>query len=165
MSARFFGVYRGKVESNVDTEQRGRVQVSVPAVFGDGRLAWAEPCVPFAGNGVGMVTIPPVGAAAWVQFEGGDPDYPVLAGTSWGSGESPAPGLPQVAMFAAEGVTVTVSSAPGAGGITVEVGKPAVPIPVKLVLGAQGIELSTGASSITLDGKKVSVNNGALDVM
>jgi hypothetical protein len=165
MSGTFYGVYRGRVEANIDPMQRGRVQVSVPAVLGDGRLAWAEPCVPFAGNQVGMVAVPPVGAAAWVQFEGGDPDYPVLAGTSWGSGESPAPGLPDIKMFAADGITITVSSVPGAGGITVEVGAPAVPIPVKLVLGAQGIELSTGASSITLDGVKVSVNNGALDVM
>ena len=43
MSLRFYGVYRGTVESNVDPLLRGRVQVSVPEVFGDGRLAWAEP--------------------------------------------------------------------------------------------------------------------------
>ncbi len=165
MSRTFFGVYRGRVVGNVDPMRRGRVQVSVPAVLGDGRLAWAEPCVPYAGNQVGTFAVPPVGAAVWVQFEGGDPDYPVLAGCFWGDGESPAPGVPQVVVFATDGITVTASAVPGAGGLTIEVGSPAVAVPVKLVLGATGIELSTGASKITLDGVKVSVNDGALDVM
>ncbi|MDQ4007173.1 MAG: phage baseplate assembly protein V [Actinomycetota bacterium] len=165
MTATFYGVYRGRVEANVDPLQRGRVQVSVPSVLGEGRLAWAERCVPYAGSKVGGFAVPPVGAAAWVQFEAGDPDYPVLAGCSWGTGESPAPGIPQVLLFATDGITITLSTVPGAGGITVEVGAPAVPLPMKLLLGAQGIEMSIGASSVKLDGAKVSVNNGALDVM
>lgn len=160
----YWGIYRGRVEANLDSEHRGRVQVSVPAVFADGKLAWAEPCVPFAGEKVGVFAIPPVGAGAWVQFVGGDPDAPVLAGTFWGSNEAPTQGLPEIAMFAAEGIAITVSSEPGKGGITIEVGSPAVSVPVKVVLGADGIELSTGASSITLDGSTTSLNNGALDV-
>lgn len=165
MSRTFYGLYRGKVENNVDPMTRGRVQVSVPAVLGDGRLAWAEPCVPYAGNQVGMFAVPPVGASAWVQFEGGDPDYPVLAGCFWGDGESPSPGVPQVKVFATDSITVTASDLPGAGGLTIEVGAPAVSVPLKLVLGPTGVEVSTGASTITLDGVTVSVNNGALDVM
>jgi hypothetical protein len=42
----FFGKYRGKVENNIDPMQLGRVQVSVPAVPGEGRLSWAMPCAP-----------------------------------------------------------------------------------------------------------------------
>lgn len=164
MRGKLYGIYRGRVESNVDPEQLGRVQVSVPAVLADGSLAWAEPCVRFAGDKVGMFAIPPVRAGAWVQFVDGDPDAPVLVGTFWGSGESPTDGLPQVAMLAAEGISITMSSLPGKGGITIEVGSPAVPVPIKVVLGAQGIELSTGTSSITLDGATISLNNGALDV-
>lgn len=160
----FFGVYRGTVASNVDPQLRGRIQVSVPAVFGDGRLAWAEPCVAFAGNNVGGFALPPVGSGVWIQFEGGNPDYPVAAGYFWQSGESPAPGVEQVKMFKSDGVKVTVSDVPGAGGLTVEVGPPAVAVPLKLVLGPSGIELSTGASSIVLDGVKVSLNQGALEV-
>lgn len=165
MSREFYGTYRGKVEANLDPLTLGRVQVSVPAVLGEGRLAWAEPCVPYAGDQVGTFAVPPVGAACWVQFEGGDPDYPILAGCRWGAGESPAPGLPQILVFAADGITVTVNTMPGAGGITVEVGAPAVAIPVRLAMDAQGIELSSGAASITLDAAKVSLNNGALDVI
>ena len=86
VTARFFGVYRGKVEANVDPLLRGRVQVSVPEVFGDGRLAWAEPCHAYAGDRVGGFALPPVGTSGWVQFERGDPDFPVLAGCLWQNG-------------------------------------------------------------------------------
>ena len=34
----YFGKYRGTVVNNVDPMVRGRVQVAVPAVLGDGRL-------------------------------------------------------------------------------------------------------------------------------
>lgn len=165
MNGEFTGIYRGKVETNLDPMSLGRVQVSVPAVLGEGRLAWAEPCVSYAGNQVGAFAVPPVGAACWVQFEDGDPEYPVLAGCRWGAGESPAPGLPQILMFALDGITITANTVPGAGGLTIEIGPPAVPIPSKLTMDAQGIELSCGAASVKLDAAKVSVNNGALDVI
>jgi uncharacterized protein involved in type VI secretion and phage assembly len=99
MAERYYGKYRGKVESNLDPLGLGRVQVSVPAVLGDATQAWAMPCVPYAGKGVGLFMVPPVGALAWVEFEAGDPDYPILAGCFWGQGEPPmpAPGPQQVA--------------------------------------------------------------------
>ena len=40
----YFGKYRGKVESSLDPLNIGRIQVSVPAVLGEGRLSWAMPC-------------------------------------------------------------------------------------------------------------------------
>ena len=69
--------------------QRGRVQVAVPAVLGSGRLSWAEACVPYAGDQVGLFAVPPVGANVWVEFEAGDPDHPILAGCFWGAGSGP----------------------------------------------------------------------------
>ncbi len=164
MIRQFLGVYRGTVVANLDPLKLGRVRVSVPAVLGDGRLAWAEPCVAYAGNQVGGCVLPPAGTACWVQFEGGDPDYPVLVGCLWGAGESPAPGAPQVKVFKTDAVTVTISDLPGAGGLTIEVGPPAVSLPVKVTLGAGGIELSTGASKVALDGVSVSLNSDALKV-
>ena len=59
---RFYGKYRGQVVNNLDPMLQGRLQVSCPAVLGDGQLSWAMPCVPYAGSGVGMVFTPPVGA-------------------------------------------------------------------------------------------------------
>ena len=161
----FFGKYRGKVENNVDPMQQGRVQVSVPAVLGDGRLSWAMPCVPYAGSGVGFFFVPPVGANVWVEFEGGDTEYPIWSGCFWGAGEVPAkPAISQMKVFKTDGVTLTFNDLPGAGGCTLEVGPPAVPTPLKLVLSAGGIELSNGAASVKLSPVSVSLNNGALEV-
>jgi hypothetical protein len=162
----FFGKYRGKVENNLDPLQQGRVQVSVPAVLGEGRLSWAMPCVPYAGSGVGFFAVPPVGANVWVEFEGGDTDYPILSGCFWGVGEVPAkPAVAQTKVLKTDGMTLTLNDLPGAGGFTVEVGPPAVAIPLKLVFNANGIELQNGAASIKMTPASVNVNNGALEVI
>jgi hypothetical protein len=164
--SQFFGKYRGKVENNIDPLLLGRVQVSVPAVLGDGRLSWAMPCAPYAGAGVGLFAVPPVGANIWVEFEAGDPDYPIWSGCFWGVGEAPAtPAIPQMKVFKTDGITLTLSDLPGAGGFTLEVGPPVVPLPLKLVFNAAGIEVTNGAASVKLSPVSVSLNNGALEVI
>jgi hypothetical protein len=162
----FYGKYRGKVENNVDPLQQGRIQVSVPAVLGDGRLSWAMPCVPFAGSQVGFFAIPPVGANIWVEFEGGDTDFPIWTGCFWGTGEVPAaPALADMKMLKTGSITLALNDLPGAGGLTIEVNPPAVTTPLKLVFNASGIELSNGSASVKLTPASVSVNNGALEVI
>ena len=162
----FFGKYRGQVENNIDPMQLGRVQVSVPAVLGEGTLSWAMPCAPYAGSGVGFFAVPPVGANVWVEFEAGDPDYPIWSGCFWGVGEVPAlPALPQMKVLKTDSITLTLSDLPGVGGFTLEVNPPAVATPLKLVFDATGIELSNGAASVKLTPVSVSVNNGALEVI
>jgi len=88
MAERYFGKYRGTVENNIDVQGLGRIQVSVPSILG-GTLGWAWPCVPFAGPQVGFFAIPPRGAHVWVEFEGGDRDYPIWTGCFWGPGQAP----------------------------------------------------------------------------
>jgi len=162
----FFGKYRGKVENNVDPLQMGRIQVSCPAVLGEGSLSWALPCAPFAGAGVGFFAVPPTGANVWVEFEAGEPDQPIWSGGFWGVGEVPAlPALAEVKVWKTDCVTLTLSDLPGAGGFTVEVNPPAVAMPLKLVFDASGIELSGGSASVKLTPVSVSVNNGALEVI
>jgi len=162
----FFGKYRGKCMNNIDPMQMGRIQVSVPAVLGEGRLSWAMPCAPYAGPGVGLFAIPPVDANVWVEFEGGNPDYPIWGGCFWGAGEVPAlPALAEIKVFKTDGVTLTLSDLPGVGGFTLEVGPPVVPTPLKLVFDVSGIELSNSAASVKLTPVSVSVNNGALEVI
>jgi hypothetical protein len=164
--SQFFGKYRGKVANNIDPLQLGRVQASVPAVLGEGSLSWAMPCAPYGGPGVGFFTVPPVGANIWVEFEAGDPDYPIWSGCFWGVGEVPAqPALPQMKVWKTDGITLTLSDIPGAGGFTVEVGPPVVPIPLKMVFNAAGIEISNSAASVKLTPASVSLNNGALEVI
>ena len=59
MTAEFTGKYRGKVRNNVDPLMLGRLIVSVPAVA-EIPLSWAMPCVPYAGNRVGLAFQPGV---------------------------------------------------------------------------------------------------------
>lgn len=161
----FFGKYRGEVVNNVDPLLLGRVQVAVPAVFGDQRMAWALPCAPLSGNGIGIFTVPRIGAHVWVEFEGGDPDYPILAGGFWTAGEVPGNGLPTTTIIQTDSIRITIDDLPGAGGLTLEVGPPAVAVPAKLAMTASGIEISVGASKIVVGPASVSVNDGALEVI
>jgi hypothetical protein len=165
VSRRFFGKYRGSVVNDADPLMRGRVQVSVPAVLGSGQLSWAEACVPYAGDQVGFFAVPPVGANVWVEFEGGDPDHPILAGCFWGQGQAPGTGLPTTKVLQTDGIAVTLDDLPGGGGLTIEVGSPAVSVPMRLACTASGIELSIGASKVLLSASSVSINDGALEVM
>lgn len=84
----YFGKYRGLVTDNGDPTNRGRVKVQVPAVFRDLEL-WAMPCLPFTGDNTGLYLVPEVGAGVWVEFEAGDPSYPIWNGGYWADGELP----------------------------------------------------------------------------
>ncbi|NOK34658.1 baseplate assembly protein [Corallococcus exercitus] len=163
---RYYGKYRGSIANNVDPMMLGRVQVRVPAVLGDGTLSWAMPCTPFAGPGVGLFAVPPKDANVWVEFEGGDPDYPIWSGCFWGTGEVPAqPAIPEMKVFRTQGVQLTVNELPGSGGVTLVVSPPVVATPLKIVLSASGIELSNGAAKIALTPAGVNINDGALEVI
>ena len=162
----FFGKYRGKIENNVDPMMLGRVQVSVAAVLGDNTQAWALPCAPYGGSGVGFFAVPPNGANVWVEFEGGNPAQPIWTGCFWGVGETPAsPAVPGIKVFKTDGITLQLSDLPGAGGFTLTVGAPAVPVPLSLTMDASGIKLALAAFSVALTAQGVSINDGALEVI
>ena len=162
----FYGKYRGTVKNNVDPLQQGRVQISVPSILGDGSLSWAMPCAPFAGSGVGLFMVPPVGANIWVEFEQGDTNRPIWSGCFWDKGDAPAsPAIAEMKVLKTDAITIQLSDVPGGGGLTIEVKPPAVTTPLKLVMDSSGIELSNGSSSVKLSPASVSLNNGALEVI
>jgi uncharacterized protein involved in type VI secretion and phage assembly len=93
---RYFGKYTAFVNDNSDPENRGRLRLQVPSVLGPIISGWALPCAPYGGvQGQGIFFVPDVGAGVWVEFEGGDPDYPIWVGTFWskpgGTTEVPPP--------------------------------------------------------------------------
>ncbi|HEX5732121.1 MAG TPA: phage baseplate assembly protein V [Blastocatellia bacterium] len=88
MGGAFYGKYRGLVKDNNDPTGRGRVKVIVPAVLGDQQV-WALPCTPYAGNNMGLYTIPEPGTGVWVEFEAGDSSYPIWVGCFWADGQAP----------------------------------------------------------------------------
>src|SRR5262245_37713208 len=81
---KYYGKYRGSVAQNLDPLQLGRIQVLVPDVSNVALTSWAMPCVPIAGKQEGTFFVPQVGAGVWVEFEQGDPDYPIWVGGFWG---------------------------------------------------------------------------------
>jgi hypothetical protein len=155
---------RGTVVSNIDPQQIGRLQVQVPGVLD--APAFAMPCVPYAGPGVGFVALPPVGANVWVEFENDDPALPIWTGCFWGAGDVPtgAGALPAVKMFKTDGVTLTMDDTPGQG-FSLVVDAPVVGTPLTLSISATGITISNGRGAVvTMVGPTVSVNSGALEV-
>lgn len=102
---RFFGKYRGTVEGNTDLTGRGRLDVKVPAVLGD-QTVTAMPCVPYAGNGVGLHLLPEAGTGVWVEFEGGDPSYPIWSGFFWADGEVPESAMASLKILKTEASTL-----------------------------------------------------------
>ena len=96
---RFYGKYRGFVKKNEDPEKLGRLLVTVPGVLGDEVAVWAFPCVPYGGMpNQGFFFIPDVEAGVWIEFEEGDPEFPIWVGTFWskpkGKSEAPKPNAP-----------------------------------------------------------------------
>jgi hypothetical protein len=162
----FYGKYRGRVVSNVDPLLLGRVQLTCPAVLGEGTLSWAMPCAAFSGIAEGLFAVPSPGANVWVEFEGGNSDIPIYSGGFWDAGESPAiPPGPTTTVLARLGVSITINSLPGAGGLTILVGPPVVETPMTLMFNAAGITLTNGASSISLTPAAVTINEGALEII
>jgi uncharacterized protein involved in type VI secretion and phage assembly len=162
----FYGKFRGTVSDINDPLMTGRIKAKVPDVLGDNESGWAMPCAPFGGSGVGFFALPTVGAGVWIEFEHGDPDYPIWAGCWWGSlAEVPppllAPPYKKLMIKTDGGNSILLDDTPGIGGITLETSGGQ-----KIKMTATGIEIDNGmGAKITMQGPKVSVNNGALDVM
>jgi uncharacterized protein involved in type VI secretion and phage assembly len=165
---RYHGKYRGTVLSNIDPMQMGRLMVMVPDVNGLTPATWAMPCAPVAGLQAGLYSVPPIGSGVWVEFEQGDPDYPIWVGAYWGSAAE-VPALAKTVPPAINGLTIqttlqnglVISDLPGpTGGIMLKSASGA-----SLIVNDTGIYLQNGkGASIVLVGPSVNVNQGALVV-
>ena len=166
MQEQFYGKYRGEVANAIDPLGLGRVQVSVPDVLGDGRNAWAMPCTPFAGPSVGFFAVPPVGANVWIEFERGDPDYPIWSGCFWGPNQAPVAAGPQQVLTQAlvgQGYKIEVLDVPGAPSVSIAATLPTGEASV--VIDASGMTLTWGQSTVALTVDSVSVNGSNLKVL
>jgi uncharacterized protein involved in type VI secretion and phage assembly len=161
----YYGKYRGLVLNNIDPLQQGRLLVQVPDVLGLGLSSWAMPCVPIAGPQMGVYVVPIIGAKVWVEFEGGNSDYPIWSGGFWGSAaEVPAlalagiPASPNIVLQTTGQNTIMVSDVPGTGGIMLKSTTGAF-----ILVNDIGITISNGkGATIVMAGPTVTVNNGAL---
>lgn len=165
MTENYLGKHRGLVLNNIDPEQRGRLLVQVPDVLGLGTSSWAMPCVPMAGIQMGAYFVPLIGSGVWVEFEGGDPDYPIWTGGFWGSAaEVPSlalagiPGSPNIVLQTTGQNTLMISDLPGpTGGLMLKSSTGA-----SIIVNDTGIYIQNGkGASIVMTGPTTTINNGA----
>jgi len=167
----FLGKFRGTVLNNVDPETRGRLMLSIPDVLGVVPSTWADPCTPLAGPTgppMGVYMVPPIGAGVWVEFEHGDPNYPIWVGCRWG-GPSDIPPLahagvpvsPNIVMQTAGQNSFVISDLPGpTGGLMLKSATGA-----SIIVNDTGIYIQNGrGASLIMTGPTVTINNGALVV-
>ncbi|SFN33230.1 hypothetical protein SAMN05216386_0522 [Nitrosospira briensis] len=157
----FHGKFRGVVSNNSDPNNMGRIRARVPDVFGENESGWALPALPYAGKSVGLFLIPPANASVWIEFEHGDPEYPVWTGCFWAQGEVPAsPANADMKVLKTNVATITINDSAGSGGITIE-----TTAGMKIVMDSSSIEVTNGqGASVKLSGNQVSINSGALEV-
>ena len=90
----YTGKMKAFVRDNADPENRGRIRCYCPQVMGDSDdadhwLHWAEPCLTWLGGintldlGSPLTKVQNGGVevGVWIEFEQGDPDFPIWVGT------------------------------------------------------------------------------------
>lgn len=73
---RLYGVYRGVVRNNKDPQNQRRLQVQVQTT-GNEITDWVWPMEPSSVH----TDVPVVGQGVWINYVGGDPEYPVWLGS------------------------------------------------------------------------------------
>jgi len=113
--------------------------------------------------------VPPIGAGVWIEFEKGDPDYPIWVGGFWGSAaETPLlakavpPGFAGITLQTTAKNGIVVSDTPGpTGGILIQTTTGAM-----VWVSDVGIIISNGKGAIiNMTGPTTDVNVGALTVV
>ncbi|GAA3357320.1 phage baseplate assembly protein V [Saccharopolyspora gregorii] len=161
---RFLGKFRGRVVDNADPLQIGRITAQVPDVLGDVASTWALPCLPFTGRGAGQYVVPQVGAGVWVEFEQGDPSFPIWTGCWYGDRSE----LPPDALGERQPVVIRtpgdhkllMSDVPGGEGILLRAASGAY-----VQIDEKGVTVGNGkGASVELVGDEVNINQGRLIV-
>jgi len=166
--------YRGFVENNEDPENLFRLKVRVPQIYGDWVPDyWAWPCGIPCGNNAGLTLIPQKDDCIWVSFENGDPDYPI-----WEYGWFSTGDLPESAKN--NGIKPTNVVLQAFKGHRIELDNKNNQILVQTKRGLkmslkesegisvdaldQPIEIQAGSAKIKVEGNKVTVIAGRIEV-
>ncbi len=156
---KYYGKYRGVVTDNDDPMKLGRLQLKVQDVLRDSESSWAMPSTPYAGKNVGLFLIPPKDALVWVEFEQGDPDYPIWTGCFWASGELPsAASSADTKVLATDAGSITFDDTKGSNSITIDVKG------LKIVIDTEKIKLSNSSQTIEISSSSVKINDDSLEV-
>ena len=162
MIERCNGKYLATVMDNDDPKRLGRVQVTVPEIFGDARTGWCLPCTPYPGAGVGLAAVPPIGSLVFVEWTAGDTTrMPIWSGGMWPTGEGVEGAGPETVVLAtpagnrielrdeAGGEAVQIASASGA----------------RVKLDSEGVTVEFGSQKVEFTAGSTTFNNGALEIL
>ena len=151
----FIGKYRGTVVNNIDLEHKNRIQAIVPDISSVIPTSWAEACVP-----PGHAYTPMIGANVWIEFEQGDPDYPIWTGCFPGSiidvplaANFTPPGVPQTTISSpVTQHSITVSDSPTTGIMMKTPGTTMI-----TMTDAGGIIITNGVAAISMQGPTITI--------
>lgn len=163
-NTRFLGKFRGRVMDNADPLGIGRITAQVPDVLGDLTSTWALPCLPFTGREAGQFVVPEVGAGVWVEFEQGDPSFPIWTGCWYGERSELPPdaqrGDRPVVIQTPGDHKLLMSDVPGGEGILLR-----APGGAYVQIDEKGVTVGNGkGASVELIGNEVNINQGRLVV-
>lgn len=165
-ASKFFGKYRGTVVDDQDSQMRGRLRVQVPQVLGASEV-WALPCVPYAGKDEGFFALPKKGTTVWVEFEAGDPSFPIWTGALWALGDiSPQDAVPGVKFIKTKKFTLRIDDELGevlmenSSGSKITIG----PLEIKIEASTVKNE-AAGGKKTEMSAVSYNVNSGALEVL
>ena len=162
----FFGKYRGLVTDNVDPLTKGRLKVQVPPVLGTVEV-WASPCVPYAGPKLGWYTMPEVNTGVWIEFEAGDPSYPIWAGFFWNDGDIDAADAdPGIKFFKTNKVSVRIDDSNGEIVIKNDSDSTITFTSQEIVIKSATVKQeASGSKKTNLSSASFKVNDGNLEVL
>ena len=159
MTDRYLGKFPGVVVDNKDPDKRCRIDVNVPAVMAES-TGWCLPALPYAGDGVGMAVVPPVGASVWVEWPDGDLGKPPVWSGAW---FTPGKGVPGA------GPNTFVIVTPGGHRVEISDDSQAITLTASggasITIGSDGITLDDGqGGTLALSGGTISMNDDSLQV-
>ena len=158
VATRYYGKYRGVVDSVGSGNELGLITALVPEVLGTEVSPWAMPAVPFAGAQHGFLALPEVNDGVWIEFEAGNVTQPIWSGFWWGDDEIPDPGAEKTRVFATSNGHKLVLDE-DANEVRIEHGGGP-----SIVLTDSDITIAVGSKKIVISSSSVSVNEGALEV-
>lgn len=166
LSNQHFGKYPGIVRNNVDDQKRGRIEVEVPTVLKKQRV-WAMPCVPYAGkNGAGFYAIPDNESQVWVEFAGGNRNYPIWTGCFWPENAlAAADAKPGVKFWKTTSFLIRIDDDKGELSIEKTGGGKITVSATEITIEAPTVNQKSGAKKVALSQASFDVFDGALSVV